>query len=220
LRARRAWIGSERTHAPQRFALNGTGTSALVVADAKGNVVALTTTVNAPFGSGVFAPRSGVLLNDELTDFTDPETTARFGAAPGPNAPRGGARPASSMTPTIVLRDGAPEVVAAGSGGSRIPVNLVQVLLCRLVFAKTLEACVAAPRFFVPANGPTLSYNAEQVPPLAVQLDLLERGEQLKLITYPDVTAIQIVTLDRAGGGEPRLLAAADPRKGGVALVR
>ena len=147
----------------------------------------------------MLAPQSGVLLNDELTDFTDPETAARFGAAPGPNAPRGGARPASSMTPTIVFKDGAPEIAAAGSGGSRIPVNLAQVLLCRLVFNKALDACVAAPRFFVPATGPMLSYNAEQLPPLAVQLDLIERGEQLKLMTGDDVSAIQIVMLDRAG---------------------
>jgi gamma-glutamyltranspeptidase/glutathione hydrolase len=219
LRARRARIASERTHAPQRFELHEPGTSALVVADAKGNVVALTTTVNSSFGQGVFAPRSGVLLNDELTDFTDPELAARFGAAPGPNAPRGDARPASSMTPTIFFRDGAPEVVAAGSGGSRIPVNLIQVLSCRLVFNKSLDACVAAPRFFVPNTGPTLSYNAEQLPPIPVQADLIERGEQIKLLTWNDVSAIQIITLEH-GGGEPRLFAAADPRKGGVALVR
>jgi gamma-glutamyltranspeptidase/glutathione hydrolase len=221
LRARRARIASERTHTPERFPLVEPGTSALVVGDAKGNVVALTTTVNNPFGSGVYAPRSGVLLNDELSDFTDPATAARFGAAPGPNAPRGGARPSSSMTPTIVLRDGAPEVVLGGSGGARIPVNVVQVLLCRLVFAKTLDACVAGPRFFPQNMGPTLAYNIDQLPAIPVQLDLIDRGEQLKLLTYDDVSAVQIVAFDRAtGGGEPRLLAAADPRKGGVALVR
>jgi len=49
---------------------------------------------------------------------------------------------------------------------------------------------------------------------------LIERGEQIKLMTYHDVSAIQIVTLEHNGGGEPRMTAAADPRKGGVALVR
>jgi gamma-glutamyltranspeptidase/glutathione hydrolase len=219
LKARRARIASERTHVPERFSFVEPGTTALVVADAKGNVVALTTTVNNPFGSGVYAPRSGVLLNDELSDFTDPATAMRFGAAPGPNAPRGGARPTSSMTPTIVFRDGAPEVVLGGSGGARIPVNLVQVLLCRLVFNKGLEACVSAPRFWPQTTGPTLAYNAEQLPPIPVQLDLIERGEQIKVLTFEDVTAIQIVAFDRTNG-EPRMLAAADPRKGGVALVR
>jgi len=219
LKARRAQIGSERTHAPLRFDLVEPGTSQLVVADAKGNVVSLTTTVNGPFGSGILAPQSGVLLNDELSDFTDPETAARFGVDPGPNAPRGGARPASSMTPVIVLRDGSPEIVTGGSGGSRIPINVTQVLLCRLVFGKSPEQCLAAPRFFVPPTGPTLAYNAEQLPSLAVQRDLIERGEQIKLNTWEDTTAVQIIALERAGGGV-RLLGAADPRKGGVALVR
>jgi gamma-glutamyltranspeptidase/glutathione hydrolase len=220
LRARRARIASDRTHVPERFPLVEPGTSALVVGDAKGNVVALTTTVNNPFGSGVYAPRSGVLLNDELSDFTDPATAMRFGAAPGPNAPRGGARPSSSMTPTIVLRDGVPEVVLGGSGGARIPVNVVQVLLCRLTFNKALDACVAAPRFWPQNIGPTLAYNIDQLPAIPVQLDLIDRGEQLKLLTYDDVSAVQIVAFERTNGGDPRLFAAADPRKGGVALVR
>ena len=219
LKSRRLRISAERTHAPQRFELVEPGTTHLVVADAKGNVVALTTTVNGPFGSGVLAAQSGVVLNDELSDFTDPEIAARFGTSPGPNAPRGGARPVSSMTPTIVFRDGSPEIVMGGSGGSRIPVNVTQVLLCRLVFGKTPEQCVAAPRFFTPPTGPTLAYNPEQLPPIAVQVDLLERGEQIKPPQYEDTTAVQMIAVERAGG-EIRMLAAADPRKGGVALVR
>ncbi len=219
LAARRARIGSERTHAPPRFDLVEAGTSHLVVADAKGNVVSVSTTVNDSFGSGVLAPRSGILLNDELADFTDPDEAARFGEALGPNRPRGAARPVSSMTPTIIFRDGAPEIAIGGSGGTRIPVNVAQVLLCRLVFGKTVDACVAAPRFSTPTKGPTLGYNADQVPALPVQLDLLERGEQLKLLSNDDTTAVQILAIDRAGGA-PRMFAAADPRKGGVALVR
>jgi gamma-glutamyltranspeptidase/glutathione hydrolase len=123
------------------------------------------------------------------------------------------------MTPTIVFRDGAPEIAIGGSGGARIPVNVTQVLLCRLVFGKPLDTCVAAPRFSTPATGPTLGYNADQVPPLPVQLDLLERGEQLKLLTGDDTTAVQMIAIDRTGS-TPRMFAAADPRKGGVALVR
>jgi gamma-glutamyltranspeptidase/glutathione hydrolase len=217
--ARRARIGSERTHAPPRFDLVEAGTTHLSVVDSKGNVVSMTTTVNTSFGSGVLAPKSGVLLNDELTDFTDPDLADRFGQAPGPNEPRGGARPVSSMTPTIVFRDGAPEIAIGGSGGSRIPVNVTQVLLCRLVFGKDVDACVSSPRFFTPATGPTLGYNANQVPALPMQLDLLERGEQLKLLPKDDITAVQIIAIDRTGGA-PRMFAAADPRKGGVSLVR
>ena len=219
LQARRARIGSERTHAPQRFELDEHGTSALVVADAKGNVVSLTTTVNDPFGSGVLAPESGVLLNDELADFTDPDFAARLGVAPGPNQPRAGARPVSSMTPTIAFRDGQPDLAIGGSGGLRIPVNVTQVLLCRLAFGKRPEPCAAAPRFHVPLTGPTLSYNADQLPSLSTQLDLLERGEQVRLLKGDDTTAVQLVAVERSGG-VVRMLPGADPRKGGVALAR
>lgn len=219
MKARRATIASERTHAPTRFELVEPGTSHLVVADAKGNVVSLTTTVNSPFGSGAYAPRSGVLLNDELSDFTEPEMAARFGPAPGPNAPRAGARPVSSMTPTIVFRDGAPVLALGGSGGWRIAGNVTQMLLCRLAFGQALDRCLSAPRFFTPPTGPVLLYGPDQLPPQAMQLDLMERGEQLKADQRPDISAVQMVAFDRSGG-TVRLEAAADPRKGGAGLVR
>jgi gamma-glutamyltranspeptidase/glutathione hydrolase len=219
LEARRAQIGYDRTHAPVRFAELDRGTSHLVVGDAKGNVVSLSTTINNPFGSGIVAPRAGVLLNDELSDFTDPDVAARFGPRPGPNAPRAGARPVSSMTPVVVLRDGVPVFAAGGSGGARIPVNVTQVLLCRLVFGKSLTSCVGAPRFFTPLGGPSLEYNAEQLPPATVQLDLLERGEQIRLLASEDITAVQAVAFEKSGS-TLRLSAAGDPRKGGVGLGR
>ncbi|HEX9298151.1 MAG TPA: gamma-glutamyltransferase, partial [Polyangiaceae bacterium] len=219
LKARRARIGSERTHAPPRFELIEHGTSHLVVTDAKGNAVAMTTTVNSFFGSNVRAPQSGVLLNDELADFTEPELAALFGGAPGPNQPRAGARPTSSMTPTIVFRDGLPVLALGGSGGMRIPVNVTQVLLCRLVFGKTLEQCLAAPRFLTPPTGPILSFNTDQLPSSAVQLDLMERGEQVKWLSHEDVSAVHLVAIERTGASV-RMQAAGDPRKGGVGLVR
>jgi gamma-glutamyltranspeptidase/glutathione hydrolase len=158
-------------------------------------------------------------LNDELLDFTDDELAARFGPLPGPNPPRGGARPTSSMTPTIVFRDGAPVLALGGSGGLRIANNVAQMLLCRLAFAKSPEQCLAAPRFFTPPVGPLLQFNADQMPPAADVIDLAERGEQVKALGGDDVTAVQMVAWDRAGGSV-RLLAAGDPRKGGVGLVR
>ncbi|HKQ71586.1 MAG TPA: gamma-glutamyltransferase, partial [Polyangiaceae bacterium] len=217
LAARRAKIGSERTHAPPQFELVEYGTTHLSIADAQGNVVALTTTVNDYFGSGVFAPRSGVLLNDELSDFTDPALAARFGAFP--NAARGGARPVSSMTPTIFFRDGAPVLAVGGSGGLRIPVNVTQAVVCRLVFGKSASDCVAAPRFHVPPVGPTLAFNPEELPLAAVQLDLLERGEQIKELQGADTTAVQMVGIEHGDAGV-QLQAGSDPRKGGAGLVK
>jgi len=219
MKARRARIASERTHAPPRFDLIEPGTSHLVVVDAKGNVVSMTTTINSPFGSGIFAPQSGILLNDELSDFTDFEIAARFGPLPGPNAPRGGARPVSSMTPTIVFRDGTPILALGGSGGMRIAGNVTQMLFCRLAFEQSLDRCLSAPRFFSPLTGPVLAYYADQVPAPGVQLDLMDRGEQIQVATGDDSTAVQMVAWDQRGGAS-RLVASGDPRKGGVGLVR
>jgi gamma-glutamyltranspeptidase/glutathione hydrolase len=218
LAARRARIDVDRTHAPQLFDLHEPGTTHVVVADDKGNVVTLTSTVNSPFGSGVVAPKSGVLLNDELSDFTEPGLAAVFGALPDPNAPRAGARPVSSMSPTIVMRDGAPVLALGGSGGLRIGGNVTQVLLCRLAFAKDSQACVDAPRFFTPPVGPALAYNADQAPPAAVSLVLAEKGEQIRILPGPDGTAVQMISVERSAGAVT-LRAAADPRKGGVGLV-
>src|SRR5258708_21535150 len=199
MKARRARIASERTHAPPRFELVEPGTSHLVVGDAKGNVVSMTTTINDPFGSGGYAAGAGVLLKDELDDFTLPEAAARFGLSSGPNAPRAGARPVSSMTPTIVFRDGAPVLALGGSGGLRIAANVTQMLLCRLAFGQSLDRCLSEPRFHAPPTGPTLLYYADQIPPHAVQLDLMERGEQVNVAPGDDMTAVQMVAWDRTG---------------------
>jgi gamma-glutamyltranspeptidase/glutathione hydrolase len=219
LAARRLHIGYERTHAPPRFELSESGTSHLVVVDAKGNVVSMTTTINNPFGSGVLAAASGVLLNDELRDFTPPETAALFDGAPGPNAPKGKARPVSSMTPTIVFRDGVPVLAAGGSGGLRIAQNVTQAVLNRLAFDKGARRAVAAPRFFAPTTEPSLIYAEADLPPADVQLDLTEKGEQIKAIS-DNTSAVQMITWSRTSSGGFSLDAAADPRKGGVGLVK
>ncbi|MFN7145198.1 MAG: gamma-glutamyltransferase family protein [Myxococcota bacterium] len=99
------------------------GTQHISVIDGSGMAVALTTTVNTSFGSKVIAPRSGIVLNNEMDDFaTRPGQPNAFGLVQGENnvvAP--GKRPLSSMTPTVVLgRDGTPEVAAGASGGPTI----------------------------------------------------------------------------------------------------
>jgi gamma-glutamyltranspeptidase/glutathione hydrolase len=159
-----------------------------------------------------------VLLNDELDDFTALDLGALFDLAPGPNAPRGGARPVSSMTPTIVFKDGAPVLALGGSGGFRIAENVTQALLNRLAFDRTAHDAVSAPRFFAPARVPGLTYGADELPPAAVQIDLAERGEQIRTVAE-DTSAVQMVAWNRQGG-TVRLEAAADPRKGGMGLVK
>jgi gamma-glutamyltranspeptidase/glutathione hydrolase len=218
LAKRRARIGWERTHSPARFDIDEHGTSHVVVTDAEGNVASLTTTINIPFGAAIYAKNAGVILNDELDDFTSVEIGRKFGLPDGgPNAPRAGARPTSSMMPTLVLEQGEPMLALGGSGGFRIAENVVQTLIGRLVFGHTPEEAVSAPRFFAPPSAPALLYGPGQLPPPAVVADLRDRGEQVQSVPH-DTSGVQMIAWERGPSGT-RVLAGSDPRKGGVAIV-
>ncbi len=133
--ARRALISMTSTRTAERFVLDEAGTSHFVAVDEQGNVVSLTSTVNNMFGSKLVT-KGGFVLNDRarrLHHHGDREALASTRAA-RPNAPQGGARPTSSMTPTVVLKDGEPVFAAGGSGRLRITTATTQVLLARLVF--------------------------------------------------------------------------------------
>ncbi len=122
-------------------------TTHLSVVDADGNTVALTTTLNGTFGSGVTVPGGGFLLNNEMDDFAmAPGRPNMYGLVQGAaNAVAPGRRMLSSMSPTVAWRDA--EVVALGSpGGSRIPTAVLQVLLALLVDGDPLQAAVDRPR--------------------------------------------------------------------------
>jgi gamma-glutamyltranspeptidase/glutathione hydrolase len=213
LRRRRESIGLNRTHALPRFGLEEHGTHHLVTADAEGNLVALTTTVNRGFGAKLMAPQSGVLLNDELDDFTGPEGVAPFGMAISPNRARGGARPVSSMNPTIVTRAGRGVLAIGGSGGTTIATNTAQLVISHLVFGTAPERLVAQPRFQIPTSGgASLLVPAETTP--AHRADLERRGEVLSDVQFT-FSGVQAVAVDAEG----RKLSGADPRKNGRALV-
>jgi gamma-glutamyltranspeptidase/glutathione hydrolase len=121
----------------------GQSTNHLSVADRFGNVVSYTTTIEQIAGSGIAVPGYGFLLNNELTDF-DP--VAPSPGVPDPNLPAGGKRPRSSMSPTIVLRDGEPFLSVGSPGGSMIITTVLQILLNRLDFGMSLPDAIAAPR--------------------------------------------------------------------------
>ncbi|HLV68197.1 MAG TPA: gamma-glutamyltransferase, partial [Polyangiaceae bacterium] len=118
----------------------------------------------------------------------------------------------SSMTPTIVLRDGKPVLAIGGSGGMTIPTNVTQLLLGALVFDMTPEALVDARRFYVIPRGPTMYIEAGAEP--ALLDDLAFRGEIVATMPFT-TSAVQIVA-QRTDGAH----AAADPRKFGSAAVR
>ena len=126
----------------------GSNTTHYSVVDSSGNAVSNTYTLNFPYGVGLVAEGTGVLLNNELDDFT---------AAPGAsnafdlvgfeaNLPGPGKRPLSSMSPTIVLKDGKPVLVTGSPGGSRIISAVLQVVVDVIDYRMDIAAAVAAPR--------------------------------------------------------------------------
>lgn len=213
MKARRARIKMDSTLPAEKFPLDEKGTSHVVVVDGEGNVVSVTSTVNNMFGSQLVTA-GGFVLNDENNDFTRPDIAKQFGVKDDPNRPRGGARPTSSMTPTIVVKDGQPVLALGGSGGTRIATGCSEVLLAILAFGRTSTQAVSDPRIETPASGGLLA--DATIPPEVIE-DLKKRGHVVDT-TKPNFSAVQAVTIGEKDGA--RLLApAGDPRKGGEGAV-
>lgn len=119
------------------------------IVDAAGNAVSVTYTLNGLFGSGVTVPGAGFLLNNEMDDFTSKVGVRNmFGLLQGPaNAIAPGKRPLSSMTPTIVLRDGKLFLVTGSPGGPTIITTTLHVITHVIDDAMSLTQAVDAPRF-------------------------------------------------------------------------
>ena len=146
IRARRA-TPSSTLGAPEGQAEGATTTHVSVV-DRWGNAVALTYTINDDFGAKVMAGDTGFLLNDEMDDFTaKPGAPNLFGLVQGQaNAIAPGKRPLSSMTPTLVLKDGTPVLVLGTPGGSRIITTVLEIIVNVIDHGMTLQEAVDAPR--------------------------------------------------------------------------
>ena len=127
----------------------GTETTHYSIVDRAGNAVAVTYTINANFGAKVMAGNTGVLLNDEMDDFTiKPGTANMFGLVQGQkNAIAAGKRPLSSMSPTIVTRDGHLFMVLGSPGGSRIITTILEVVMNVADYGLDPQTAVDAPRF-------------------------------------------------------------------------
>jgi gamma-glutamyltranspeptidase/glutathione hydrolase len=126
----------------------GDNTTHFSVVDGSGNAVSNTYTLNFSYGVGLVAEGTGVLLNNELDDFTAaPGASNAFGLVGfEANLPGPGKRPLSSMAPTIVLKDGKPVLVTGSPGGSRIISAVLQIIVDVLDYDMDVAAAVAAPR--------------------------------------------------------------------------
>ena len=137
-----------RDHPRRRAEREGDNTTHFSVVDRDGNAVSNTYTLNFSYGLGMVADGTGILLNNELDDFAAkagaPNAYGLVGGAA--NAPGPGKRPLSSMSPTIVLKDGKVVLVAGSPGGSRIITITLQAITNVLDLGMRIDAAVAAPR--------------------------------------------------------------------------
>ena len=118
------------------------------VMDDRGNVVSNTYTLNFSYGSGIVIPGTGILMNNEMDDFSSKKGVPNAYGLVGfeANEIRGRKRPLSSMTPTIVLKDGKPYLVLGSPGGSRIITTVLQVVLNVLEHKMNIKKAVISPR--------------------------------------------------------------------------
>jgi gamma-glutamyltranspeptidase / glutathione hydrolase len=180
-------------------------TTHLSVVDRNGNAVSYTFTIEQIGGAGIVVPGFGFLVNNELTDFN-------FDSTGTANQVEGGKRPRSSMSPTIVLKDGKPFLVLGSPGGATIITTVLQMLVNRLDFGMTLPDALAAPRA---SQRNSSSTQAEPAFINTWSASLAARGH-----TFSSTLEIGAATgIEFLGGG--RVVAAAEPvrRGGGSALV-
>ena len=126
----------------------GNNTTHYSVVDSAGNAVANTYSLNFNYGLGLVAEGTGILLNNTLDDFAaKPGAPNAFGlVGSAANAPGAGKRPLSSMTPTIVMKDGKVQIVTGAPGGSRIITAVLQIILDVIDFKLDIDKAVTAPR--------------------------------------------------------------------------
>jgi gamma-glutamyltranspeptidase / glutathione hydrolase len=147
-------------------------TTHVTVADADGNVVVATQTINSLFGARVMAPSTGMLLNNTMALF-DPHPGHALSAAPGK-------RMTSSMAPTMVLRDGRPVVALGLPGGVRIFASVVQAIVNLIDHGMSLQEAVEAPRVWTQGE----ELEVETAVPAAVRAGLAARGHRVVAIPH------------------------------------
>ncbi|HXK22399.1 MAG TPA: gamma-glutamyltransferase [Myxococcota bacterium] len=191
------------------------GTTHLSTTDAAGNAVALTMTINTPFGSGITVPGTGVVLNNEMDDFSvAPGKPNVYGLVDvrGANSIAPGKRPLSSMTPTIVLIDGRLVMVTGSPGGPRIISTTLLSILNALDFHMDVEEAVSAPRFHHQWSPDELVVEPDV--PADVVEGLRARGHVVR-VDEREWSAAEAILIDPKTGWHT---GGADPRSDGLAL--
>jgi gamma-glutamyltranspeptidase/glutathione hydrolase len=177
------------------------------VVDAQGDAVSVTTTLNGYYGSGVTVPGLGFLLNDEMDDFASKQGVPNmFGLIQGPaNAIAPGKRPLSSMTPTIVLKDGKVSMVLGSPGGGRIITVVANIFLSVADEGLNIQQAVDAPRFHHQYL-PDVLFMEPGFSPATVE-GLKAMGYNLKVLGHwsdGECIAVDPVTGELSGGQDHR----------------
>jgi gamma-glutamyltranspeptidase/glutathione hydrolase len=201
--------------AGERLPYEGPQTTHLVTSDKWGDVVSYTLTIEQFGGSALTVPHRGFLLNNEMTDFNFTSSTPP--GFPDPNLPAAGKRPRSSMSPTIVLKNGRPLFAVGSPGGSTIITTVLQILLNRVDLGMSLPDAIWAPRA-TQRNTPQTF--AEQAFIDRYGAALTAKGQSLALFPGPPAGVIGSATgLEFLGGGKVEAVAEKIRRHGGSALV-
>jgi gamma-glutamyltranspeptidase/glutathione hydrolase len=170
--------------------------SAFVVTDASGNVAAMSTSCGGEF----VVPGLGFVLNDAMND---------FGGSTETNAFDSGKRPATSLTPAIVLKNGRPYLALGSAGGATVPTTVLQVLVNALLYKKPLYDAVAAARVHQQANPDQIEYERTLAQKAAIDaLNAMGHG----VAARDSIGDVQALMFERG-----KILAVADPRHGGAA---
>jgi gamma-glutamyltranspeptidase/glutathione hydrolase len=179
-------------------------------ADRDGNWVACTATVNTSFGSKVVVPGTGIVLNNQMDDFSiQPGVSNYFGLIGAEaNSVAPGKRPLSSMSPTIVLKDGKPVLSVGAAGGPTIISQTVLAIINVIDFGMSIEAALNQPRFHHQWRPDEL--RVEKRVPLEVRQKLEKLGHKLNVVD--SMGAAQAVAVE-----DGKLAGAADPRGEGKA---
>ncbi|TIB47074.1 hypothetical protein E3P80_01911 [Wallemia ichthyophaga] len=189
------------------------GTTHLTIVDEQGGVVTLTSTINGWFGSHVLDTETGIILNNEMDDFSIPGHPNMFGLWPSPyNHPEPFKRPLSSTAPTIVQRDGKMLTAMGGSGGSRIFTSVFQTLL-HILGGSDPSSAIEAPRVHDQLFPPIATFESGFSPRLINEMK--ERGHNTTVFDFNLGAAnVQAITAE-----DGTLFAASDSRKNGIAAA-
>jgi gamma-glutamyltranspeptidase/glutathione hydrolase len=205
----RGRIASAKTFPPNYYGLENFtreqgGTTHFSVVDRFGNAVACTASINTRFGSKLLVSKTGIVLNNEMDDFAIHATGNVYGlVGKEANSLQPRKRPLSSMSPTIILQGGRPEMIVGGAGGPRIISSTLQTILNVVDFHMSVKDAVKAPRVHHQWIPDQLDVEGEI--PSEIKRSLERRGHALRERTVLGV--VQAIVIERsqpAGAADPR----------------